>query len=527
MIRLFLFLLLLLPLSVTGHEPDTTDFGKCRLIGHSAFSKIQTPVLEGMKRVVSASGRFRLYYTESGTDALPVSDKNFNGINDFIDSSLVEIENIFKIEVTDQSMPLTFLDSIPVYFRNLGGGTYGQTVYTTGTTYPEQVKADYIEINSKLNSLNTTGMNMIRVTLAHEFYHVLHMQSGIWMGSTSDFLFYYEMSATFFEEVVYDSINDYRFYLRNGFYSTPSQYIHGKTSNLIYSMTIFFQYLRDRYGVKKSLDYCTSVLRNLKTRSPAVAMAQSAFSTFGRSMEDLYNDFAVSASITGTAAIGKNLMAESPFFPSFRTNNSDTLRSDSGIGLMTRVFPTGYTIKWVKHNGKTWPLAVTNGDFIRFSSEGFSIQSDTLNIYFEYGPGEGYFLDASTRLVVGLLSKSFGTYLKAGIYNPDKNQIESVPIFRFNPPTFIPDMIIGPNPVIAGSTPFINVLNVTPMKPVSVTIATIDGHVVYDQTTQPFSDRISIPVASWIAQAGTGMYLIRVESGDRKPLFSKLAVIRP
>ena len=97
---------------------------------------------------------------------------------------------------------------------------------TTGdSAITSQRASSYLELDNDYNFIpyNTRPLDAVRVTMAHEFFHAIHfgMDYTEYEGTPSDArLYWWEMSATWMEEMAYDGINDYYGYLP-GFYDFP------------------------------------------------------------------------------------------------------------------------------------------------------------------------------------------------------------------------------------------------------------------------------------------------------------------
>ena len=202
---------------------------------------------------VSASGWFRIHYGAVSGDrnAVPLSDKNGNGIPDWVE------------------LVASAADSILTTYRALGytnslndGGTGGGPEYDIylsnlspqgvyGLTWPGpdgymQMDNDYAE-----SIYETNGEAGMRVTLAHEMFHAV--QFTYWVGG-NEVLWWQEATAVFMEEIVYPQINDYLQYLNpNYFCSTlfedPSLPLHySSTSSCdahMYGVAVFCHFLNE------------------------------------------------------------------------------------------------------------------------------------------------------------------------------------------------------------------------------------------------------------------------------------------
>lgn len=514
----FSILFFLIYSALLANPADTVDFGKCRMI-RTPLLKKTTTLPSYTVRVVSPSGRFRFYYFTDGDSSFnPVSDVNLNGINDYVDTIAVECEEIYKKQVLNTGISEEGLDSIPVYFTNMGGSYYGSTqIGPNGETT--------IAINSKILGPKTKGMNMIRVTLAHEFHHVLHFRKPFW--AEADFLYYYEMSATFFEEVSYDSINDYRFYLSNGIFAkTDVPAVHGSGGNLIYGYAIFFELIRDQYGIETAVKTAMDCLGFLDNYSPAVALSQAVYKNLGIPIQQFFNEFAMATIHTKTKSKPDLFFAEGEFFPTYRMHqNFDDTLVVSEFNRLSYLIPmakTGFSVRWIKTASGVYPLAISNGDFNRFVTENMSLQSDTLLL--ETGPAleNGTHLDHN--LFVRLSTGSTKHGLAGSLMAPGSDEIKSLTIFSTTEIEKLPTLLY-PNPFIWEKTGFLSVSGLPVYPNYTYQVLSVTGKLVLEGKTDSFYNFEIIPIKS-AQDLGSGIFIINLFKNDKLVTSQKLAIIR-
>lgn len=170
----------------------------------------------------SPAGLFRIHYTTSTTDRVPSVE--------YVDSVAAIFDEVYAFMVdtlgypappSDGFYPEGDGDRYDVYLLNLPG-VYGLTVLDSayidgvssarGTSFME-LDNDYQEIDTYRNR----PLDAVRVTAAHEFFHAIHFGIDFSEGEVSPDgqyrSWWMEMSATWMEEMKYDNINDYYFYL--------------------------------------------------------------------------------------------------------------------------------------------------------------------------------------------------------------------------------------------------------------------------------------------------------------------------
>ncbi|WP_103664118.1 MXAN_6640 family putative metalloprotease [Gracilimonas amylolytica] len=168
---------------------------------------------------ISPSGKFEIIYQTSGPDSVSITDDDGNGVPDYIDHVAEAADSSYRHEV----LTIGFTDPIPPgqtykvrVEDDLSGGAYGLT--NTSSTSPG---GTFIVIESNFDGFpeNThpdgDQIGAIYVTMAHEFKHAIQYAQNNWSSPSGAFN-WSEMDATLMEEVVYDDVNDYYNYIKNG-----------------------------------------------------------------------------------------------------------------------------------------------------------------------------------------------------------------------------------------------------------------------------------------------------------------------
>jgi len=128
------------------------------------------------------------------------------------------------------------------------GYTYPQT------SVPPHRSSSYIEIDNDFEDAvyrdaGTYGLDAVRVTAAHEFFHAIQFSyycapDHWWM----------EASATWMEDVAYDDVNEYYRYLSTeagtGFFDNPGCSLDFTNNCYEYGASVFLHYLSEEYGDK-------------------------------------------------------------------------------------------------------------------------------------------------------------------------------------------------------------------------------------------------------------------------------------
>jgi len=183
------------------------------------LKRILTPV-SLQTTIYSPSGRFRVSFDTVGSNTPAMLDAGGMRIPgtalQYATALAAAFDTVYDAEVTRAGYPPPpFEDAEMVYnirIREMGSD-YGWTIpislLPSNTVQP--CSTTYIEIdNDFAGNYYTRGLNGARVTAAHEFHHMI--QLGVYGAWYSD-QWFHELTSTFFEDYVFDEVNDYYQYL--------------------------------------------------------------------------------------------------------------------------------------------------------------------------------------------------------------------------------------------------------------------------------------------------------------------------
>ncbi|MCE1188281.1 MAG: hypothetical protein LWX56_03995 [Ignavibacteria bacterium] len=276
---------------------------------HPLYNSIQAflnrPVCQ--KSVTTPSGFFRVHYDTSGS-SIPTYD---------INEVLSILEHVYDVEVTNLGFPAPPRDlgrggddKYDIYITD-AGRDYGYTADEEEIVPGSQRYYSYIVINNNFseNSIfSTKGLNAVKVTLAHEFHHAIQMGQYIYRktNGTRPDLFFFELTSTSMEEIVYTEVNDYYNYIPK-FFMAPNVAMTGRDG---YEVCIWNLYLIKKFDVsiiKSQWEYLKQNLamyaidKSLRDRNSSFAAA--------------YTEFSEWCMFTGTLAIPGKYFDEAGSYP--------------------------------------------------------------------------------------------------------------------------------------------------------------------------------------------------------------------
>lgn len=233
---------------------------------------------------VSPEGLFKLHYTTTGYDAINTADMDGSGIPDYVEEAGKIFDYCYHFEIDTLGYKKPPVDdvsdpAVDVYFQN--SVDYGETRWDeSGNSVPS-----YIIMNNDFSEQNlpTKGLDGVRVTAAHEFFHVIQLG---YIVRQMDFYFF-EMCAVWMEDRIYDDINDYYQYLRYYLSNTdkPLSYFSGGSINA-YGASIFIKFISEKYSETvirdtwEKMPHMHSMYAMDKTLQENSSSLASAFSTF-------------------------------------------------------------------------------------------------------------------------------------------------------------------------------------------------------------------------------------------------------
>jgi hypothetical protein len=298
----------------------------------------------------SPAGLFKIHYRSSGDSAVYQSwvDGDGDGHPDFVESVADIFDSVYFHIIDTLGYPVPPSDGgyggggdslYDIYLSNFGGTLFGQTAPDSiplGFSGPDTMRAtSFIEIDNDYqessfavhNDYNARPLDAVRVTAAHEFFHAVHF--GIDFAEMEEPYgdarpYWFEMSATWMEEEIYDDINDY-YYPIQFFYNDPNTSIQrflGPSDFHPYGSVVFPLFLSEVYGrdiVRDIWLQCGALGRGpsfLRATDFAIDLVSGGSDSYLAAFREfaLWNYFTGSRAAVAPAGVG---YSEREFFPEF------------------------------------------------------------------------------------------------------------------------------------------------------------------------------------------------------------------
>lgn len=299
----------------------------------SVLQKIFAPPVT-QKNVATPSGFFRVHYDTSGINAIKYDLKL---LLEAIDSSYN-----YEVKYLGYPPPPRKSGEYNIYIQNIGN-MYGYTE-TDGVT-------SFIVLDNDFSSTATRGINGARVTIAHELHHAI--QLGNYTFAEKD-IFFHELTSTAMEEFVFDSINDYYYYMDSYFNDTDLSF----PSHNGYDLAIWNIFLEQEFDhdlLIRQWEYLVDY-----RAMDAIALS---INERGSNFQDVFNRFGIWTFHTGYRKIPGKYFEEGGFYPVAK----DMMRkayfppSDS---LTLNAQPVSHNyITFFTANSDTLTIIISNSDF--------------------------------------------------------------------------------------------------------------------------------------------------------------------
>lgn len=307
--------------AVRSGEGDAADVqsGKCGLGTILAYMEHRESMPSDLQRRAAAAlappirqknriiGTFSIHYDTVGRHAPALLDGAGNSLpgttEQFVDSTGRAFMKSWSVEVDDlgyDAPPLEQDGLYHVYISSLPSNLYGQTVPDADPTFagPPPRYGTYIEIDNDFSTVYTPsrGIQGLKVTAAHEFHHAIQLGSyGTWMNER----YFYEITSTWMEEMVYDEVNDYYQYL-SGDPVVSSQFSHPDVRMTEFNGSI--EYSRAVWGIFLTERFSASLMRSIWNRMRLVTSIPSmeqSLGEIGSSLREAFIEYSLWNYFTG------------------------------------------------------------------------------------------------------------------------------------------------------------------------------------------------------------------------------------
>jgi len=266
--------------------------------------------------ILSPDGAFRIHFTRTGTDA--VTGANVPGTPAFVMEAAIAADSAYRVIVGklgfQPPLPDAGVDGpeLDIYIKNWGGAYYGMTYF--GDTAPSStylvVDNDYIE-----SSYATQGLDALRVTIAHEFFHMVQLRYAYPFDPVSSNAYWYEISSVWMEEKCYPDVNDYHAYVADNFRQVDFPALNDASFGFTYSYGhgLFGQILDREYGTRHGKHIMLDIWEHLSGREATDNLEQVlAADPWNSSLTAALGEYAIYNVFTGSRTIPGSYYPDAP-----------------------------------------------------------------------------------------------------------------------------------------------------------------------------------------------------------------------
>ena len=235
---------------------------------------------------LSPTGHFMVHYDIEGDAAPNLTDIDGNGFPDYVDEVGIIADSTRKVLIENMGFRAEVDDSdgiYDIYIMAFGTNYYGVNVH-------EGAGKSYIKIdNDYASGFYTTGIQVMRLTVAHEFFHAI--QRAYKETQSIDDQFLYELTSTWIEDIIVPDGDDYLYWL-NDFFNNPQQ-SWDETDG--YSLALFGHYLSTQFEditSQKESTIMREIWENISnTNSPYESLNSILQNRFNSSFQAAWLDF--------------------------------------------------------------------------------------------------------------------------------------------------------------------------------------------------------------------------------------------
>jgi len=485
------------------------------------------------KSRVSQSGRFRVHYDTAGVHvpALITSGPNGQRISGtaekFVDSVATYFEKIWTLEIDSLRLEAPPSDGVQgggpeydIYVEELGTDMFGETSWNLTSDLIEngvrQRFSTYITVDNDFVGYRTPGMDGLRVTAAHEFFHAIQVGSyGVWTNVPSSNFYFYELSSVWMEHLAFPHIHDYYYYLPKYFLyyrdgqdrSYPFTLWDGMYRG--YERAVWAFFLSEKFG----RDVIREIWSGMK-QSPVLPATTSVLARRGTTLEREFAHFGLWNFYTGDRADPTRSYAEGASFPRYKPNVSMDFFGNQAV-IRSAAPAMSMQMYQFTLSGDTVTAIVTNRDAAsaQNSSPPFSDVSLAMR-------------SSGFEPPYQLVAPGIGVSLKS----PDLAKLNVVYLRSSTKENAIVSPGPSPNPLrLATDARLLLPLTVKSMEPVDVYVLNSAAEKVFERRYQSQVSfgmtAVEIPVSDLRAELATGVFFFIARTRGEEHTW-KVAVIR-
>ncbi len=468
--------------------------------------------------IVSPHGHFRIHFTRNGEHA--VANAGISGTPSYVFEAALAADSAYSLLVDG----LGFLPPLPdngidgdeldIYIRDWNGSFYGMTYF--GNSAPSitylVIDNDYTE-----SSYSTTGLAALRVTIAHEFFHMVQLRYAYPFEPVSSNAYWYEISSVWMEEKCYPEVDDYHTYVTDNFRQSnfPNLNDDRYGFTFAYGHGLFGQILDIEYGKSNGKHIMLDIWESLANREATDNLEQVLSSSrWSSSLTQALGKYALYNVFTGSRAIVNSYYPDAIDLPEVNTHEySLPLIFPDTIGVTLQPFEIAF---------KQFNITTYSDFHIR--SEDMSSENIAYLTYHGFEDGSSI-KSAIGDYWVACTNVSSQDYLILPIVNGNRDSGSSFTL-SFESTVPLEDMIqtLWPNPSIPSlAQPQLSYMISEPGR-INLKIFNILGQMVYSESTLR-SEGIKVVSLPIPESSPAGIYFVQIET-ENEVMHRKFTVLK-
>lgn len=277
---------------------------------------------------ISPSGKFELTYDTTGTNAVPKTDQNGNGIPDFIERAAIYCDSSWYVEIDSIGfIPPPINPPTTRYKISFEAMDYYGYTTPYGTNYGTRIVLNSTFLGFPPNTdPDGNQYGAMKVTIAHEFKHASQYKTSRWYEND-----WVEVDATWAEDIVFDQTNDYYNYLTDpdSPLMAPGNSLDGDGSGGSYEDCIWQHYMSQKHGNAIIRSFWLRRAAKLNTES-VLNSYDTVFTAYGSSLAKGFAEFTAWNYMTGSRAVSGFGYDEAAFYPTSALCRTHTILPASG-----------------------------------------------------------------------------------------------------------------------------------------------------------------------------------------------------
>ena len=509
----------------------------------SVFSPEQQAILEPLlyrpdlpDAYLSLSGLFKMHYTTTGYDAVSAEDADQSGVPDFIEEAGRIFDTVYAAEVTQMGFNPPMADQDrdgpewDIYFENINA--YGGTVPEILVSEDPDLYSCYMEVDNDFSGgYFTQGLEALRVTAAHEFFHMIQLgyngrdeNQDAWF----DDRFFMEVSSVWMEDAVFDGVNDYYQYLgivyhgtQSGFFDATNLPFDWRDGWREYGLGVWLHFLVARFGDSEIVrDIWEAIVTD-----PAVEANDRVLQTRGSGFDEELALFYGWNCMTGSRADTLAFYPEGHAYPEIQLDGTFVFAMDTTLEDDVNPAASKY-FRFSQVDGTSFTLIPTNVNRSTYEP------SDAFRLILSRGQNFPVYTDLGYGVQTRLISEDFFLWKCVAVVESPGQATSFIPFDGTQPGSGTEETPgVFPNPFVlsrhAGVTvPFV----LDEAANVLLRVFSSSGYRVREEEAYYASD--GLQYGHWDGrdedgeQVPSGIYVCVVTSGGRLILRDKLAVVR-